>query len=110
MRKETLLTKKKEAIKDIVWYVRDVMAEDDLKSFSISQLEKIVELVKKAEEFRADRETFYTLSSTEVIQKETGKIAYFENGGTVREESHEECMTGASGIGLKKYLEEREKA
>lgn len=110
MRKETLLAKKKETIKDIVWYVRDIMTEDDLKSFSIAQLEKIVELMKKAEEFRTDHETFYTLSSTEVIQKETGKIAYFENDGTVREESYEECMAGASRPALKKFLEEKEKA
>lgn len=110
MRKETLLIKKKETIKDIVWYVRDIMTEDDLKSFSIAQLEKIVELVKMAEEFRSDHEAFCTISATEVIQKETGKIAYFESGGTVREESYEECMAGASSPALKKFLEEKEKA
>ena len=110
MRKETLLTKKKETIKDIVWYVRDVMEEEDLKSFSISQLQKIVELVGRAEEFRADHEAFYTLSATEVVQKETGKIACFENDGTVRWGSYEECMAGASRPALKKFLEEREKA
>lgn len=40
MRKEELLFKKSEAVKNIQWYVKNVLTDEDLKAFSIPQLEK----------------------------------------------------------------------
>ena len=92
MRKEELLFKKSEAVKNIQWYVKNVLTDEDLKAFSIPQLEKMMELMDRAEKFRESCAAFYTLSANEVTQKSTGKIAYFENSGEVREETAEEYL------------------
>lgn len=110
MRKEELLFKKSEAVKNIQWYVKNVLTDEDLKAFSIPQLEKMIELMNRAEEFRENCAVFCTLSATEVVQKNTGKIAYFENSGEIREETVEECMEGAARQGYINYLKNREKA
>lgn len=96
MRKEELLFKKAEAVKNILWYVKDVLTDEDLKAFSIPQLEKMMELMECAEKFRESCEPFCTLSAIEVVQKSTGKIAFFENSGEVREETAEEYLDGRS--------------
>ena len=96
MRKEELLFKKSEAVKNIQWYVKNVLTDEDLKAFSIPQLDKMVELMERAEEFRESCEAFCTLSATEVVQKNTGKIALFENSGEVREETSEEYLSDRS--------------
>ena len=96
MRKEELLFKKSETVKNIQWYVKNVLTDEDLKTFSIPQLEKMVELMERAEKFRESCAAFYTLSATEVVQKSTGKIAYFENSGEIREETAEEYLSGRS--------------
>lgn len=77
MRKEELLLKKSEAVKDIQWYVKNVLTDEDLKAFSIPQLKKMIELIDRAENFRESCEPFCTLSAIEVVQKSTGKIAFF---------------------------------
>lgn len=109
MRKEKLIEKKKDATKNTVWYFERIMTEEDLKAFSIPQLERICELMEKAEEYRENHSPFYILSATEVIQKSSGKIASFEEDGTIREESREECRSGAAVSSLENY-EKREKA
>lgn len=81
MKKEQLLNKKRETVNSLEWYVKNVVADEDLKSFSIPQLEKIIDIIKKAEEFRESCDPFYSISANEVVQKSTGKIAYFENSG-----------------------------
>ena len=96
MRKEELLFKKSEAVKNIQWYVKNVLTDEDLKTFSIPQLEKMIDLMERAEKFRESCSPFYTLSATEVVQKSTGKIAYFENSGEVREETAEEYLADRS--------------
>ncbi len=96
MRKEDLLFKKSETVKNIQWYVLNVLTDEDLKSFSIPQLKKMMELMERAEKFRESCEPFYTLSAIEVIQKSTGKIALFENSGEVREETSEEYLADRS--------------
>lgn len=78
MRKEELLFKKAEAVKNILWYVKDVLTDEDLKAFSIPQLEKMMELMERAEKFRESCEPFCTLSAIEVVQKSTGKIAFLK--------------------------------
>lgn len=96
MRKEELLFKKSEAVKNIQWYVKNVLTDEDLKAFSIPQLEKMIDLMERAEKFRESCSPFYTLSATEVVQKSTGKIAFFENSGEVREETAEEYLADRS--------------
>lgn len=112
MRKEQLLNKKRETVKNLEWYVKDVVTDEDLKSFSIPQLEKIIDIIKKAEELRESCKPFYSLSANEVVQKSTGKIAYFENSGEIREESKEEVEMGASSLCYKELMKklDREKA
>lgn len=96
MRKEELLFKKSEAVKNIQWYVKNVLTDEDLKAFSIPQLKKMIELMDRAENFRESCEPFCTLSAIEVVQKSTEKIALFENSGEVREETAEEYLDGRS--------------
>ena len=103
MRKEKLLEKKEEQVKNLTWYLKSTMTEEDLKDFSISQLKKICEMMEKAEEYRKSKEAFVALSATEVLQKETGRIAYFESD-KIREESHEECRSGAAEQALDEYI------
>ena len=109
MRKEKLIEKKEDAVKNMMWYFRHIMTEEDLKAFSIPQLERICGLMEKAEEFRESCAPFYGLSATEVIQKSSGKIASFEEDGTIREESREECRTGAAVSTLNDYEKRIEK-
>lgn len=113
MRKEKLAEMKESTVKNLTWYLKSVMTEDDLKAFSIPQLERICSMMEQAEILRESCDPFYRLSATEVIQKSSGKIAFFEEDGTIREESREECRTGASVWGLNIYekkFEKREKA
>ena len=49
MRKEELLFKKSKAVKNIQWYVKNVLTDEDLKIFSIPQLEKMIDLMERAE-------------------------------------------------------------
>lgn len=95
MRKEKLLEKKQDVIEKMVWYAKMVMTDEDLQKFSVRQLKAICDIFQRAEENRESRAPFYTLSACEVIQKETGKIAYFENSG-IREETEEEVKLGAA--------------
>ena len=112
MKKEQLLNKKRETVKNLEWYVKYVVTDEDLKSFSIPQLEKIIDIIKKAEEFRESCEPFYSLSANEIVQKSTGKIAYFENSDEIREETKEEVEMGASSLCYKELMKklDREKA
>lgn len=74
MRKEELLFKKSKAVKNIRWYVKNVLTDEDLKTFSIPQLEKMIDLMERAEKFRESCSPFCTLSATEVVQKVRGKL------------------------------------
>ena len=107
MRKEKLLEKKQDAIENMVWYAKMIMTDDDLKKFSLSQLEAICRIMQAAEENMESRSPFYSLSACEVIQKESGKIAYFENSGEIREESEEEVLIGASRPIYEEYKRKR---
>lgn len=107
MRKEKLLEKKQESIEKMVWYAKMVMTDEDLKKFSIPQIEAICEIMQRAEENRESRNPFYSLSACEVIQKESGKIAYFENSGKIREETESEVMEGAARPVYEEYKRKR---
>lgn len=105
MRKEKLLSNKKEIIKEMPWYISDEFTETELKCFSCKQLEMLSMIANSAEERREKCSVFYELSATEVFHKPTQKIAYVTDSGEVREESHEEALSGASSEILKKILE-----
>lgn len=107
MRKEKLLEKKQDSIEKMVWYAKMVMTDEDLKKFSIPQIEAICEIMQRAEENRESRNPFYSLSACEVIQKESGKIAYFENSGKIREETESEVMEGAARPVYEEYKRKR---
>ena len=103
MRKEKLVEMKESTVKNLTWYLKSVMTEDDLKAFSVPQLERICGMMERAEELREGCDPFCGLSATEVIQKETGRIAFFEDS-EIREESHEECRSGAAKQALDEYM------
>lgn len=103
MRKEKLVEMKESTVKNLTWYLKSVMTEDDLKAFSIPQLEIICGMMERAEELRERCDPFYGLSATEVIQKETGRIAFFEDS-EIREESYDECRSGAAKQALDEYM------
>lgn len=103
MRKEKLIEKKENAVKNMMWYLKSTMTEEDLKAFSIPQLERICGMMERAEELRENCDPFYGLSATEVLQKETGRIAYFESD-KIREEAHVECRNGAAEQALDEYI------
>lgn len=107
MKKEKLLEKKQDAIEKMVWYAKMVMTDEDLKKFSIPQLEAICEIMQRAEWNRENRNPFYTLSACEVIQKESGKIAYFENSGEIHEETESEVLEGAAKPAYEEYKRKR---
>ena len=106
MRKEILIEKKKKIAETALWQLRNVITEDELREFSQNQLKIMVSLFEKAEIYRENKSPFYTLSATEVIQKESGKIAFFDSE-TIREESREECLSGASGPAYEQWERER---
>ena len=107
MKKEKLLEKKQDSIEKMVWYAKMIMTDEDLKKFSIPQLKAICDIMQRAEENRESRSPFYTLSACEVIQKESGKIAYFENSGEIREETESEVLKGAARPMYEEYKRKR---
>ena len=107
MLKEKLLQKKQDAIDKMVWYAKMVLTDEDIKKFSTKQLELMCDIMQRAEENREKRDPFYTLSACEVLQKSSGKIAYFENSGEIHEETEEEVLQGASVEIYKDYINKK---
>lgn len=106
MRKEKLIEKKRDIANNAIWYLREVISDDDLRKFSRDQLQTMSDIFARAEALRESKSAFYVLSATEVVQKETGRIAFFEDCG-IREESKDECLLGASGPAFEKWERER---
>ena len=107
MLKEKLFQKKQDTIDNMVWYAKMVMTDEDIKKFSIQQLELMCDIMKRAEENREKRDPFYTLSACEVLQKSSGKVAYFENSGEIHEETEEEVLQGAAVEIYKDYMNKK---
>ena len=105
MRKEVLLKKKEDLVKKMTWYFRDSFDQEDIKSFSIAQLETLLKIAEKAESTREKAETFHGISANEVIHCGTGKIIYVSDNGEVSEESENEVMEGASCNIYRNYKE-----
>lgn len=110
MRKEKLLLKKNNERENMTWYLKNTMTNEELKLFSLSQLKVLSEIFQRAEKYRESKNPFYTLSATEVLHKESGKIAEFMQDDNfnyvgIREESEEEILNGAARTIYKKYME-----
>lgn len=101
MKKEKLLEKKKTIKDSMIWHVRNTITDDEIRMFSLSQLLKMCEIFERAEKYREGLTPFYTLSATELLHKESGKIAEFVqdseyNYVAVKEKSEEAILNGAS--------------
>ena len=107
MKKELLLQKKRSRIASLTWYAKNTISDDILKQFSLQQIHLLCEIFQRAENYREKCSPFYTLSACEVLQKGSGKVAYFENSGTIREETEEEVLSGATSGIYKNYMEFR---
>lgn len=107
MRKELLLQEKRTLSKKLIWYAKGTISDDILKQFSLRQLQLLCEILQKADDYREHSCPFYVLSACEVLQKETGRIAYFDNS-EVREESEEEVLSGASSQIYKSYQKKKQ--
>lgn len=106
MRKELLLEKKKDLLNASA---SRIMTEEEIKSFSMPQLQMLCDILKRTEEFKEEHEAFYALSANEVLHKESGKIAYFDDFGKISEISEEDILRGAASSIYKKYKEKERK-
>lgn len=108
MKKELLLQKKRSEIKSLTWYAKNIISDDVLKQFSLQQIHLICEIFQKAEDYREKCSPFYILSACEVLQKKTGKIAYFDDcSDVIYEEMEEEVLNGAASEIYKNYMEKK---
>lgn len=106
MRKELLLQKKRGIIKNLKWCAETIITDDILNQFSIPQLHTLCKVLELTENYKESKEAFYALSACEVLQKSTGKIAYFDNSG-IREETEEEVLSGAASQIFKSYKQKK---
>lgn len=110
MRKELLLQKKRRMAESLTWYLKNTISDEVLEQFSLHQICLLCETHQRAEDYREKCSPFYTLSACEVLQKETDKIAYFENSGTIREETEEEVLNGAASAIYKSYTKKKKQS
>lgn len=103
MRKEKLLAVKTGVVNGLPWYVKAKITDEEIRRFSLSQLRTLSEILGRAENYRENCSPFYTLSVHEVLRKETGEIAYFDQKG-VREETEEEVLSGAARGIYRSYM------
>ena len=104
MRKEKLLEMKVNVSQDMPWFLKNVICEDELRAFSVNQLEILKNIFERAEIYRENHSPFFVLSATEILQKSTGSIACFDGFGNVCNESEDDIMSGASANIYKGYL------
>lgn len=96
MRKEELLKKKKDIVNHGNWQLRTVLSENDLKMFSINQLEKINQIMNLIDELNFRNESFHSLSVNDVIHVATGKIISIDdNTHEIYECSENEILDSA---------------
>lgn len=107
MRKEELSAKKKKTVENELMYTGITIPDDELKSFSIKQLEKICTFLKNTVNQVNSRNPFYALSTSQVLCKENGKIVDFNYGNEVKEVDREYIMNGASRSAMEEYEKEK---
>lgn len=101
MKKEALLNAKREIAKDFPWNVS--LSDNDLRRFSVAQLQVLASILSAAEERRFSCQTFFPLDINLVVQTATGKIIYVDDVG-IREISPEEVMHSAARSIYTDYL------
>jgi hypothetical protein len=107
MRKEELLYKKQRAINNMEWYIREQFSDEILKTFSLKQLEILVNISSKANEYREKREQFHSLSCNDVVHCPTGTLIYVDDDGNVKKETEEDILNSASCEIYKHWKEKR---
>ena len=90
MRKEELLSKKRGAISDLTWYVKDVMTEEDLRQFSPAQLKTLCDIMERAEKFRESTAPFVPFPPVQCSKKGTGRLPAFKNSEGIGEKRKKE--------------------
>lgn len=105
MKKEKLLQVKEEMVQNELSYTGLEITENELRCFSVKQLEIICNILKRNKETVKKRSNFVGLSTTAVLCKENNKIVDFDFEGTgeVKEVSREYIMSGASRSALERY-------
>ena len=73
MRKEDLLNKKNETAENLQWYVRDVITDEDLKCFSIPQLERLI-LSSGLRHFAKNVQVFVHYQKMKLYRRVQGKL------------------------------------
>ena len=106
MKKEILLSKKKDIVSSYPWEFREAFSEEAIRRFSREQLILLAEIFSRSRDISNRSNPFYSLSATEVLQKSTGKIAFFDIDA-IREETHKECMNGPSALILADYCKKK---
>lgn len=100
MTKEKLLERKRELANKLACSLNSelIMTDDMLRCFSLNQLQTLIALTKKAENYNNNNQAFYALSSNEVVQKSTGRIVSFDgnDNGDIMEVDEEWIMNSAS--------------
>ena len=71
-------------------------SDEILKTFSLKQLEILVNISSKANEYREKREQFYSLSCNDVVHCQTGTLIYVDDDGNVKKETEEDILNSAS--------------
>lgn len=109
MKKEKLLQIKKETARNQLQYMGIRIDEDELKLFSVKQLNTLCEIMKRNQKEEHDRSSFLALSTTMALCKENGNIIDFDYLGTgeFKEVSEEEVMNSAAEPILKAYKKEK---
>lgn len=109
MRKEDLLYLKKQTERKALQYTGMHIRDEELKMFSVKQIETLCEIMKRNQKEEHDRNSFLALSTTMALCKANGKIVDFNypETGEVKEISEEEALHSAGEPILKAYINEK---
>lgn len=109
MRKEDLLLIKKNTARKELQYTGMSIKEEELKIFSVKQIEVLCEIMKRNQGEEHERSSFLALSTTMALCKSNGKIIDFDydGHGQTKELTHEEAMKLAGSPILKAYEDEK---
>lgn len=108
MKKELLLSKKQQVIRSMKSNaVAQIFTDDIIRQFSIKQLNILCNVLQQVEDCTENNNPFYTLSACEVLQKSTGRIAYFHDNAEICEETEAEVLSGAACPIYKNYKQKK---
>ena len=104
--KRNIAFQKKDIVSSYPWEFKSAFGEEEIRWFSREQLTLLAEIFSRSRDISNRSNPFYSLSATEVLQKSSGKIAFFDIDA-IREETHEECMNGPSALILADYCKKK---